>query len=70
MYSVWGPRLAPNFGVRPAAEDMFYLRLTVEEMRAFVVFSEKYLRTYGCSDTNFATAVICTYTKTEIQREI
>ena len=56
--------------MKPAAEDMFYLRLTVEEMRAFVVFSEKYLRTYGCSDTNFATVVICTYTKTEIQREI
>ena len=52
--------------MRPAADKNFYLRLTVEKMHAFAVFSDKYLRSYGCSDTNFTAGIKCTNPKTEI----
>ena len=43
MCKVWGLRLGSNFGMQLAADKNFYLRLTFEEMRGFVVFIEKYL---------------------------
>ena len=39
------------------ANKNIYLRLTVEKMRAFVVFTDKYLRLYGCSGTHFKAVV-------------
>ena len=39
-------------------------------MHAFAVFTEKYLRSYGCSSTNFTAIVNWTNPKTEIQIEI
>ena len=59
--------LGPNFGVRLATDKTFCLQLMVDRIRAFVVFNEKYLRSYGCSDTNFTAAVNCTNLKTEIK---
>ena len=44
--------------------------LTVEKMHVFVVFTEKYLRSYGCSGINFTATVNCTNPKTETQSEI
>ena len=46
----------------------FYLCLTVEKMDAFAAFTEKYLRPYGCTSTNFTTAVNSPYPKTEISQ--
>ena len=37
-------QLCRNFGLRPAADKNFKLRLTVEKMRAFAIFSKKQLR--------------------------
>ena len=48
IYRVCGLRLGPNFGMRLTAKKNFYLRLTVEKIDPFAVFSEKYLRSYGC----------------------
>ena len=70
MYMVCGLRRDPNFVVRPAAEKNFYLRLTVEKMHAFAVFSNKCLRTCGGNNTNFTATVNCTNPKTEILSEI
>ena len=70
MYRVCGFRLVLNIGVRPAADKKFYLRLTVDKMHAFAVLTEKYLRPYGGSDTNFAAAVNCTNPTNEIKSEI
>ena len=42
----------------------------MEKMHAFAVFIEKYLRSYGGSDTNLTEAVKCTNSKTGMQREI
>ena len=67
MYRVCALRLDPNLGVRPAAEKNFFFRLTVEKMCGFPVFTDKYLRSYSCSGTNFTAAVNCTNPKTEIQ---
>ena len=67
MYRVCGLRLGPNIGV---AKKKFYLWLTPDEMHVFAVFTEKNLRSYGCSGTNFTTAVNCTNPNTEIQSEI
>ena len=39
MHRVCGLWLGPNFRVRPAAGKNFYLRLTVEKMRAFATFN-------------------------------
>ena len=36
-----------------------YLQLTVVKMRAIVVFTKKYSRLYGCSDTRFTGVVNC-----------
>ena len=63
MYRVCGLWLGPNFVVRRAANSG-YLRLTVEKMHAFAVFSDKYLRPYSCSDTNFTVTVNCINPKT------
>ena len=70
MYRVFGLQLGSDFGVRLAADNIFYLQLTVEKMHAFAVFSKKYLWSYGCSGTNFTAAVNCTNPKTEMQIEI
>ena len=70
MYRVFGLRLGPNFVAWLAADENFYLRLTVEKLYGFAVFYDKYLRPYGCNDTNFAVAVICTSPKTETLSEI
>ena len=56
--------------MRLAADKDFYLRLTVEKMHAFEVFSDKYLRRYGCNNTNFTATVNCTNTKSLILSEI
>ena len=66
---VCGLRLGPNFVVRLAADKNFYLRLTVEKMLAFAVFNNKYIRPYGCSDTNF-TATNFTNPKSKILSEM
>ena len=63
-------RVCPNFEVRLTAEKNFYLRLRVERMHAFSVFTEKYLRSHGCSGINFSEMVVCANPKTEIQIEI
>ena len=63
-------RLGPNFIVRLAAGQNFYLRLTVKKIHAFAVFSNKYLWTYGCSNTNFPATANCANPKTEILCEI
>ena len=39
-------------------------------MHAFVVITEKYVRPYGYSGTNFTAGVNCLNPKTEIQNEI
>ena len=70
IYRVCGLRLGPNFGVQPATGKNFYLRLTVEKMCAFTVFTQKYLRSYGYNDTIFTTAVNCTNQKTEAESKI
>ena len=66
MYRVCGLRLSLNFVVRLAAENNFYLRLTIEKMYAFAVFKDKYLRPYGCRNKNFTVTVNCTNPKNEI----
>ena len=57
---VSGLQLGPNFGMRLTAEKNFYLRLTVERMQAFVVFTEKHLQSYVCSSTSFTATIKCT----------
>ena len=59
-----------KLGMRPTTDKNFYLRLTVEKMHAFAVFTKKYLRPYDCSDTSCTTAVNCTKPKTEMQTKI
>ena len=70
MYRVCGLRLGRNIGVREAAGKKSYLWLTVDKMHAFAGFTKKYLQPYGCSGTNFTTAVNCTNPNTETQNEI
>ena len=65
MYKVGGWRLGPDFAVRSVAEKNYFW-LTVEEMRAFTVFTNTYLRPYDCSSTNFTATVNRTYPKTKI----
>ena len=67
MYRVCGLRLGPNFGMWLTGGRNFYLPLMAEEMHAFVVFTDKCLRSYGCSGTNLMATVNCTSPKTEIQ---
>ena len=59
MYKDCGLQVGLTFGVRPVAGKKFYLRLTVEKMRAFVVFIKKYLLSPDRSGTNFAAAGKC-----------
>ena len=47
MYRVFGLWLGPKFGMQPAAEKNLYLWLAVEKLRAFAVFTKKYLRPQG-----------------------
>ena len=42
MYRVCVLQLGLNIGVRLAGNKSFYLRLTVEKMRVFADFAEKY----------------------------
>ena len=70
MYRVGGLRIGPNFKGRLVADKNFYLQLTVEKMHALAVFSDKYLRSYGCSDTFFTATVNCTNPKYQILSEI
>ena len=70
MYSVCGLRLDSNIGVRSAADDEFYLRLTVDKMHMFAIFTKKYLQPYGFSCTSFTAAVYCTNPNAETQNEI
>ena len=66
MYSVCVLWLWSNYGVWPAADKKCYLQLTVEKMHVFAVFTDKYLRPYGCNDSNFTAAVNCVNSKTVI----
>ena len=70
MYRIYGLRLGPNFGMRLVAGKNISLRLTFEKMYPFAVFTEKYLRPYGCNDTNFTAVVNCGNPKTEMQSKI
>ena len=58
-----------NIGVQPTADRKFHLRLTVDKMHAFAIFTKKYLRSYGSNGTNFTTAVNCSNRNTEVQNE-
>ena len=51
-YGICGLRLSPNIGVQLTTEKNIYLRLTVGKMPALAVFSEEYLRPFGCSDNS------------------
>ena len=70
MYRVCHLRLDPNFGVWSGADKKFHLRLTVYNMRALAVFTEKCLQPRSCIVINFMTSVNCRNPKTEIQSEI
>ena len=70
MHRVYGLRLVSNFGVRPAVDKNFNLRLTVENMDAVAVFTEKYLQPCNSSGINFTADVNCTNPKTEMQTKI
>ena len=61
--------VGPDFGVLLTTYKDFYLRFTVEKMHVFAFFTEKYLRSYDCSGTNFTATVNCTNPKPEIQIE-
>ena len=66
MYRLCSLRLGPNFGVRSVAGKNLYLRLMVQKMHAFVVYTERYLRPCGYSSTNRMTSVNCRNQKFEI----
>ena len=70
MYRICNFRMGPNLVVRLAADKNFYLRLTVENVHAFAIFSYKYLRPYLRNDTNFLAMIKCANSKTEMQSEI
>ena len=57
MYRVCGLRLGLSFEVRPVVDNNLFLRLTVEKMHAFMVFTKKYSRPCGYSGTNFMVAL-------------
>lgn len=69
MHRVYSSWLGPNFGVQPAAKNDFYLRLSIEKMRVFSVFTDKYLRPCGCSSPNFTAMVYYKNPKIEIKSE-
>ena len=66
MHKDCGLCLGPNIWVQLAADKKIYLRLTVNKMRAFSDFTDKYLVPHGRRDTNVTAAVSCTNPKTEI----
>ena len=68
--NVCGLQLGPNFGMRLTAYKNFYLPLTIEKIHVLIVVTKKYLRSYGCSGTNFTAAVRITNPKTGMQIEI
>ena len=70
MNRVCGLWLDPNIGLRPAGHKKFYLRLMVDLMHVFAVFTKKYFSPCGCNGSNFTVAVNCTNPNTEIQSEI
>ena len=70
MYRVFSLRLEPNLAVRPVSGNKFYLRLTIEKMHLFAVFTKKYLRPYDCSVINFTAAMNFANPKTETQSQI
>ena len=70
MYKVCSLRLGPNFRVCSAADKKFYLRLTVEKMCGFAVFTDKYSSPCGCSGTNFTVLVYYKNSKSEMKSEI
>ena len=51
----WSLGLETGFNFRSAARSwkIIYLRLTVDKLRAFVVFINIYLHSYDCSSTSF-----------------
>ena len=53
-----------------AADNSFYVPLTVEKMHAFATFNDFDLRLYSCSDTNYTVAVNCTNPRTETLTDI
>ena len=67
MIKICGSRHGPNFGVRPVANENFYLRLTVKKICAFAVFTDKDLQPSDCSDTDFTTVVNCKNPQTKIK---
>ena len=62
--------LGQSFGARPVAYKNFYIQLTFEKMRAFEVFTNKYLRSCGCSVTNSTPMVYYKSPKTEMKSKI
>lgn len=66
MYKICGLQLVPNFGKQTAADNEFYFRLMVEKICAFVAFTEKYLRPFGCRGANFTATVNCANPKTKM----
>ena len=70
MYRVCSLLLSPNFVVRLATGNNFYLRLIVQKIHAFVGFNDKYLRSSGSSNTNFTAKFYCRSARTEILSEI
>ena len=67
MYRVRTLRLGPDFGVRSVAGKNFSLWLTAEKVHAFAVFTDKYLRPWGSSSTNFMAEVNCKNLKIKIK---
>ena len=70
MYRGCSLRLGTDIGVRPAADKKFRLRLTVNKMHTFAVFTKRYLRPYGNSGTNFMAAVKWANPNTETKNKI
>ena len=66
-YRVCSLVLGPNCVVLLAGGKNFYLPLTVEKMHAFAVFKDKYLRIYGCSDTDFTAPVATLRLRSTVQ---
>ena len=59
-YRVCGLWLGPNFGGAADDGEKFWGgELTFEEKHAFEIFTENYLGSCGCSETNFMATVNC-----------
>lgn len=59
-----------KFGLWPVTDNNYYLRLTVEKVRVFLVFTNKHLLPDNYRRTNFAAAVNCTNPKNKVKSEI